>query len=140
MDLTKPPTRQDLERLSLSERVALEGVLGEARKLLRTLNDAEIKRLHEAGASQRAIAKAMGVSQTTARRRLVRLGLVSQVVQTPPQIGDTDAELHAALDEFTSGAYRLHSLLVLQHRHFDTPGHVRFDVVENVLKQLKEEC
>ncbi len=94
--LVKPPTRGELEALSLAERVALEDVLGEAQQIVRELNDAEIARLHEAGASQRAIAEAMGVSKTTARNRLFRLGLVVTPDHPIPQNGDgpvVDAEV-----------------------------------------------
>jgi hypothetical protein len=93
--LVKPPTRNELEALSLADRIALEDLLDKALPVLRELNDAEIWRLHEAGASQRAIAEAMGVSRDVARRRLARMGLaaehpstVGQVPQPPPQNGD----------------------------------------------------
>lgn len=68
--LVKAPTRGELEALTLKERVALEDVLGAAQAIVRELNDAEIARLHEAGASQRAIAEACGRSPSWVRTRL----------------------------------------------------------------------
>lgn len=102
--LVKPPTRGELEALSLADRVALEDVLGEAQEIVRELNDAEIARLHEAGASQRAIAEAMGVSKTAARNRLLRLGLVTPD-HPVPQNGDgpvVDAEVVPDADPLPS--------------------------------------
>lgn len=92
-ELIKPPSRQELEALSLPERIALEDVLGEAHEFVRELNDAEIARLHEAGASQRDIATACGRQRDWVRYRLAKLGLaahsgVGEFPQALPQNGD----------------------------------------------------
>lgn len=79
--LVKPPTKQELESLTLAERVALEDVIGEAHDLIRGLNDAEIVRLVEGGASLNSLADLTGLTDRGIAKRLDRLG-----VQTVGQI------------------------------------------------------
>lgn len=73
------PDRADLEAMSLADRVRLETVATGVAEIARQLNDAEIRRMKEAGASQRAVAAAMGVHHSVARRRLAALGLAAPV-------------------------------------------------------------
>jgi hypothetical protein len=90
--------RRELEMMELAERVALEARCEAALPVLRELNDAEIIGLHNAGASQRDIAGAMGVSQSTAGRRLTRLGLAGRgesVTHPIPQAGDIELDAEA---------------------------------------------
>lgn len=101
-ELAIPGAAQNLEKLSLKDRIELEDTLDELLPAVRKINDAEIRQLHEAGASQRAIAEACGKSHTWVR---IRLGLreanpkVESTFHDIPQNGDNEDDVYDDAEE-----------------------------------------